>query len=160
MQGGRPAEKELGPFQQASPKLHGEMWAGLLHKQVLRISQEVEIARWCAVTVACPSCPDNSPVSPGPGRVIRNMLGWSQLEKTAWSGVWLFRGALQGENLFLPLTQQVTGKRRDRTTQRGRSLVIPRALVRTRTGKASLSGHTLESGAGHCLPVCGRLSHP
>ena len=54
------------------------------------------------------------------------------------------------ENLFLHLTQQETGKRRDRTTQRGRSLVVPRVLVRTRTGKAPLSGHTLESGAGHC----------
>ena len=39
------------------------------------ISQEVEIVPGCVVTVACPSCPDNSPVSPGPGRVIRNMLG-------------------------------------------------------------------------------------
>ena len=71
--------------------------------QGLRISQEVDIIPGCAVSVACPSCPDNSPVSPGPGRVIRNMLGWSQLEKTDRSGVWLFRGALQGENLFSSL---------------------------------------------------------
>ena len=42
----------------------------------------------------------NTPVSPGPGSVIRNMLGWSQMEKTVGSGVWLFRGALKGENLF------------------------------------------------------------
>ena len=28
------------------------------------------------------------------------MLGWSQLEKTERSGVWVFRGALQWENLF------------------------------------------------------------
>ena len=40
---------------------------------------------------------------PGTGRVIRNMLGWSQLEKTARSGVWLFRGARQGGNLFSSL---------------------------------------------------------
>ena len=50
--------------------------------------------------MACPSCPDYYPEPPGPGIVIRNMLGWSQLEKTERSGVWLFRGALQGENLF------------------------------------------------------------
>ena len=50
--------------------------------------------------MACPSCPDHSPEPLGPGRVIRNMLGWSQLEKTVRSGVWLFRGALRGENLF------------------------------------------------------------
>ena len=88
-------------------------------------------------------------------------MGWSQLEKTDRSGVWLFRGALQeGENIFLPLTQQETGKRRDRTTQRGRSLVVPRVLVRTRTGKAPLSGHTLESGASHCWPVYGGLALP
>ena len=31
------------------------------------------------------------------------MLGWSLLEKTDRSGVWLFRGALQGENLFSSL---------------------------------------------------------
>ena len=51
-------------------------------------------------TVDCPSCPSNSLVSPGRGRVIGNMLGWSQLEETDQSGVWLFRGAVQGENLF------------------------------------------------------------
>ena len=99
-------------------------------------------------------------MSTGPGRVFRNMLGWSQFEKTDGSGVWLFRGALQEENLFLPYAQQETGLRRDRTTQRGRSLVIPRALVRMRTGKAPLSCRRLESGAGHCSPVCGGLSHP
>ena len=49
------------------------------------------------------SCPDHSPEPLGPGRVIRNMLGWSQLEKTVVSGVWLFRGALQGKNLFSSL---------------------------------------------------------
>ena len=40
------------------------------------------------------------------------------------------------------MTQQETGERRDRTTQLGRSLVIPRALVRTLSGKAPLSGLT------------------
>ena len=57
----------------------------------------------CAVAVACPSCPDHSLEAPGPGRIIRNMLGWSLQEETARSGVWLFRGALQGENLFSSL---------------------------------------------------------
>ena len=57
----------------------------------------------CAVQVACPACADYSPEPPGTGRVIRNMLGWSQLEKTERSGVWVFRGALQGKNLFSSL---------------------------------------------------------
>ena len=68
-----------------------------------RIFREVEIIPGCAVRVACPSCPDYYPEPPGPGIVIRNMLGWSQLEKTERSGVWLFRGALRGENLFSSL---------------------------------------------------------
>ena len=46
------------------------------------------------------SCPDYYLEPPGPGIVIRNMLGWSRLVKTERSGVWVFRGALQGENLF------------------------------------------------------------
>ena len=108
---GRSAEKELAPFQQTSPKLHEETWAGLLKNQGLRISQEVDIIPECAVPVAGPACLDHSPVSPGPGRVIRNTLGWSQLEKTVWSGVWLFRGAIEGRIFFFfsPFPQQETG---------------------------------------------------
>ena len=41
--------------QQASLKLHEETWAGLLQKQGLKISQEVDIIPECAVAVACPS---------------------------------------------------------------------------------------------------------
>ena len=96
----RPAVEKLASPQQAPLKLHEETWAGLLKNQGLRISQEVEIVPGCAVRVARPSRPDYYPESPGPGIVIRNMLGWSLLEKTERSGVWLFRGALQGQNLF------------------------------------------------------------
>ena len=74
-----------------------------MQNQGLRISQEVEIVPGCAVSVARLACLDNSPVSLGPGRVIWNMLGWTLEEKTDRSGVWLFRGALQGENLFSSL---------------------------------------------------------
>ena len=75
------------------------------------------------------------------------MLGWSVEEKNVMgSGVWLFRGALQGKNLFSSL--DVTGDWV--TTQRGRSPVIPCAPVHIRMGEAPLSGHTLESSAGHC----------
>ena len=146
----RPAVEKLASPQQASLKLHDETWAGLPKNLGPRIFRGVEIVPGCAVRVACPSCPDYYPEPPGPGIVIRNMLGWSQLEKTERSGVWLFRGALQGENLFLSLTQQETGKRKGRTTQRGRSLVIPHVLVHMRMDMAPLSGRTLESGAGHC----------
>ena len=100
---GRPAEKEFAPFQQASTKLHVEAWAGLLRNQGLQFSWEKEIVPVCAVAVACPSWPDNSLEPPGPGRVIRNMLGWSLMEKTVRSGVWLFRSALRGENFLSSL---------------------------------------------------------
>ena len=96
----RPAVEKLASPQQASLKLHDETWAGLLKNQGPRIFRDVEIIPGCAVRVACPSCPDYYPEPPGPGIVIRNMLGWSKLEKTERSGVWVFRGALQGENLF------------------------------------------------------------
>ena len=69
----------------------------------MKFSQEEEIVTGCVVSGARPSCLDGSPEPPGPGRVIRNMFGWSQLEKTVRSGVWLFRGALRGENLFSSL---------------------------------------------------------
>ena len=49
---------------------------------------------------------------------------------------------------------------RDRTTQRGRYPVVPRAPDRMRTGGSQLSGRILEGGVGHCQRVCGGLSHP
>ena len=103
-----PAVEKLASPQQAPGSLHGEVWASILQNQGPKIFREVEIIPGCAVTVACPSCPDHSPEPPGPGRIIRNMLGWSLEEKNVvGSGVWLFRGALQGKNLFSSL--DVTG---------------------------------------------------
>ena len=103
VRGWRPAVDELAHPQQAPLKLHDETWAGLLQNQGLRISQEEEIVPGSAVAVACPSCPDHSSEPPGPGRMIRNMLGWSLQEKKAGSGVWLFRGVpSKGETFFFP----------------------------------------------------------
>ena len=105
----RSAVEKLASPQQTSSKLHVEVWEGLLSNQGMKFSQEEEIETGCVVSGARPSCLDGSPEPPGPGRVIRNMLGWSQLEKTVRSGVWLFRGALRGRIFFLPSTQQETG---------------------------------------------------
>ena len=103
-----PAVEELASPQQAPGSLHEEVWASILHNQGPKIFREVEIIPGCVASVACPSCPDYSPEPPGPGRIIRNMIGWSLLEKNeVGSGVWLFRGALQGKNLFSSL--DVTG---------------------------------------------------
>ena len=107
----RCAVYESAHTQQAPLKLHEETWEGLLCNQ--GIFKEVEIVPGCVVKVACPSCPDYSPESPGPDRVIRNIIGWSLQEQTGRSGVWLFLGCPpRRESFFLSLTQQETGKRR------------------------------------------------
>ena len=72
-------------------------------------------------------------------------LGQAELFGTCWAGhIWRKQIGLgygcsvvpsNGRIFFLPLTQQEAGKRRDRTRQRGRSLSVPRVLVRSRTGK-------------------------
>ena len=133
--------------QQTLLKMHVETWAGLLRNQ--GIFREVEIVPGCAAVVACPSCPDYSPELPAQGTIIRNMLGWSLLGKTVRSGVWLFRGALQGKNLFSSLVAAGDWVRKG-SHHTAWSLVVLHALVRMCTGEAPLSGHTLESGAGHC----------
>ena len=103
IRGRRSAVEKLASPQQTSSKLHVEVWEGFLSNQGMKFSQEEEIVTGCVVSGARPSCLDGSPEPPGLGRVIRNMFGWSQLEKTVRSGVWLFRGALRGENLFSSL---------------------------------------------------------
>ena len=98
-----PAVEKLASPQQAPGSLHDEMWAGIFKKQGPKIFRDMEIVPGCAVRVARPSCPDYSPEPPGPGRIIRNMLGWSLLEETARSGVWVIPGCPpRGETFFSP----------------------------------------------------------
>ena len=47
------------------------------------------------------------PVSTGPGEPLRTVLGWTPLLRTPSSGVWLFRGALRGEQLLATLVSSV-----------------------------------------------------
>ena len=101
---GCPAVEKLASLQQAPGKLHVEAWAGCNKNSNLPISQVVEIMSGCADMVACLPPPFFSSVSPGPGREVRNGMGWSLLEKTARSGVWLFRGALRGNSAFFAFT--------------------------------------------------------
>ena len=58
----------------------------------------MEIMSGCADMVTRLLPPFFSSVLPGPGREVRNGMGWSLLEKTARSGVLLFRGALWGSS--------------------------------------------------------------
>ena len=114
------------------------------------ISQEVEIVLGCAVMVANPTCPDHSPEPPGPGRKIRNMLGWTLEEKTARSGVWLFRGALQGKSLFSSLVAAGAWVRKG-SYHTAWSLPLGSSCTCSHAyGRTPLSGHVLESGVGHC----------
>ena len=94
--GRRLAVRELASFQQASGSTHDEAWAGRVQSFSLRISQEVDIETACAVTVSYLPPPFFAPASPGTGREVRSWIGWTRLRKTARSGVWWFRGALQG----------------------------------------------------------------
>ena len=97
---GCPAAEKLGSLQQAPGRLHVETWAGREGNPSLSISQAVEIMPGCADMVTRLPPPLFSSMSPGPGREVRNGVGWSLLEKTARSGVWLFRGALSGSSAF------------------------------------------------------------
>ena len=99
-----PAVEKLASLQQAPGRLHVETWAGRNKNSNLPISQVVEIMSGCADMVACLPPPFFSSVSPGPGREVRNGIGWSLLEKTTRSGVWLFRGALRGNSAFFAFT--------------------------------------------------------
>ena len=95
----RPLVGENIPLQQASESLHEEAWVGRVNSSNLKISQEVEIDKRCVVTVSHLPTPDFT-TSPGCGGVVRSWLGWTLMGKTDRSGLWLFRGALRGGDVF------------------------------------------------------------
>ena len=76
-----PAVEELASPQQAPGSLHEEVWTSIVRNQGPKIFREVEIIPGCVASAACPACPDCSPEPPGPGRIIRNMIGVTLGEK-------------------------------------------------------------------------------
>ena len=87
---------------QEPESLHVEAWADAQNLPQKGFQVQGVMAR-CA-SVSFPSCySDLTSVLPGPGSEIRRQFGWTQLEKTGRSGVWFFRGAFQGEDLFSSL---------------------------------------------------------
>ena len=74
--------------------------------------------------------------------------------------MWIFRGALQGENLFSLHDAGGDWEKKGSYRTAWAVLCVPDFFVHMRMDMAPLSGRTLDSGAGHCLPVCGGLSHP
>ena len=145
---------------QKSESLHVETWAGAQDCPPQEGFQVREFPAGCASVSFLDCCSVLTSSLPGPGSEIRKQLGWIQLEKTERSGVWFFRGAFQGKDLFSSLADSGDWVKRGRTAQRGRSLGIPCARAHMRMGMAQLSGHTRESGVGYCSRGCGGLSLP
>ena len=85
---GCPAVEKLAAPQQAPGRLHVETWAGRNGNPSLPISQVVETMSGCADMVTRLPPPFFSSVSPGPGREVRNGMGWSLSGETARPGVW------------------------------------------------------------------------
>ena len=86
----RPAVGENFPLQQASESLHEEAWVGRVNSSNMKISKEVEIGPGCC-------------------SVVRSWLEWTLMVKTDRSGLWLFRCALRGGDVFLLSLLHVTG---------------------------------------------------
>ena len=100
----RPAVGKLAFLRQESGRMDGEAWAGRVRFLSDAISVEVEIQIGCAVTVSRLPAPYFAPESPGPDSEVRGWIGWTPLEKTVGSGVWLFRGAWEGDRTFSALS--------------------------------------------------------
>ena len=85
-----PAVEKLASVKQAPGRLHVETWAGRGGNPSLWISHGVDILPGCADMVT--SLPDSflSSVSPGPGREVRNWLGWTPLRPFFPDQVFLF----------------------------------------------------------------------
>ena len=88
---------------QKPESLHVETWAGAQRSFPQKGFQVRELGARCA-SVSFPSCySDLTSVLPGPGSEIRKQLGWTQLEKTGRSGVWVFPGCpSRGGSFFFP----------------------------------------------------------
>ena len=81
------------------------------------------------------------PVSTGPGEPLRTALGWTPLLRTPSSGVWLFRGAVRGEQLLAALVSSVDWV--PRGTYRTAWAVEPRCLCSYAYGRRVAVGpHT------------------
>ena len=149
------AVEKLASLQQAPGRLHVETWAGRDVNPSLPISQVVvEIMSRCADVVTCLPPPIFSSVSPGPGREVRNGMGWSLMEKTARSGVWLFRGALRGSGAFFALAAFVSW------VQRGSFLTAWAVLPLSSCSCSYLYGRGTAVGpqsGERCWPLLARL---
>ena len=111
--------------------------------------------------MACLPPPFFSSVSPGPGREVRNGMGWSLMEKTARSGGMVVPGCLTGKQcIFCICCICWVSRERIVFYSVGGPPSFFVFLFILVCGEARLSGHKLESGAGHCLIDCGGAIAP
>ena len=75
-------------------------------------------------------------------------------------GYGFFGVPVKARIFFLPLTQQETGLKKGSYHTAWSVPCDSSCTCSYAYGHGPASGHTLESGAGHCSPVCGGLSHP
>ena len=87
-------------------------------------------------------------------------MGRSLMEKKARSVVWLFRGALSGSSVFFAFAAFANWVKKGSFLTAWAVLPLSSCSCYTCMGEARLSGHNLESSAGHCLIDCGGLSLP
>ena len=79
----RPDVEESAPLQQASGRLHDEVWVGRVRFLRQVNSKEVEIQPGCAVMVSRLLAPFFAPESPGTGREV-----WSWVDTTG-ENIWV-----------------------------------------------------------------------
>ena len=98
------SDENRGSLSHQKPEsLHVETWAGAQGSLPQRVSQVQEYGARCASVSFSACCSDLTSVLPGPGSEIRKQLGWTQLEKTGGSGVWVFPVCPpRGGSLFFP----------------------------------------------------------
>ena len=126
---------------------------GRVGSSSVRISWDVDIVRGCSAPVAHLSTPGFGNISPGP----------ESSQELAWVGAFVQRrsqgfgcsGVPAKEKGVLSAFAEAGNcvwKRTYRT--------LWAVVAHINTGRAQLSGHVLERGVGHCLLVCGGISHP
>ena len=117
------------------------------------MSQVTEIQTRCAVSVLSPRTSFFTLALPGPGSEIRRMMELTQMGKNGKVGALVVSGCPKKEAMFFILCTAADWVRKDRTTQRGRSRLLPRVLVHLRMDMARLSGHKLVGAVGTACQI-------
>ena len=152
------SDESKDSFSHQEPQsLHVEAYAGSQECPPQEGFQVREFPAGCA-SVSFPACFSVlTSVLPEPGSENRKQLVGRNWRKLRSQGCGFSGVPFKRMIFFHLLPKLLTGKRRDRTKQRGRSLGVPRAHVHMRMGMAQLSGHIRESGVRHCSRFCGGL---